>query len=45
MAGLSFDANVSSLNSASNSIGAIELYFKYGLVTKSTDTKKKKKKK
>jgi len=45
MAGLSFDANVSSLNGATNSIGAIELYLKYGLVSKSTDTKKKKKKK
>ena len=44
-AGLSFDANVSSLNNATNSIGAIELYLKYSMITKSTDTKKKKKKK
>jgi type IX secretion system PorP/SprF family membrane protein len=45
MAGLSFDANVSKLNTATNSIGAIELYLKYSIVSKSTDTKKKKKKK
>ena len=42
-AGLSFDANVSSLNNSTNSIGAIEVYLKYSMITKSTDTKKKKK--
>ncbi|MBM3452086.1 MAG: type IX secretion system membrane protein PorP/SprF [Bacteroidetes bacterium] len=44
VAGLSFDANISSLTNATNSLGALELYLKYSIVTKSTDTKKKKKK-